>query len=393
MPNWHSAFRGGSAAYKRGRAKGKHPFDYAVETGFAMKTLTILSLAAGVALLPTMASAQAVGARGGAGVSWGGGMRAGGGMQMGGGMRPGGGMHMPGGMRPGGGMPGGHAGGGRWQGGSWSGGGQWNGGWGGGVRMPHFRPGQGFPHRLRRGGFIHPFWFGPQFYIQNWQGYGFANPGDDQRWVRYYDDAYLIDRSGRVVDSREGLDWDQYGERWETSDGIPSYYGRNEFQPGDEDYAYVEEQGAERYADARGRHGRDDDEDDDGDRRGRHHRRDRHHGGGEMVAYGAGGAGAGYGGGYAYGGPMPHPGMPMGPGGPGMVYGGGANTTTQVYGGYGGYGMYAYPIVIETTTTTAGGGATYMEEVTEEVIQTRSHRRRAPRCNCSRPRPPAGERG
>ena len=321
-----------------------------------MKTLTFLSLAASAALLPTAAFAQAAGA----GVSWqGGGMRGGGNMQMGGGMRGGhvGGVQMRGGMR------GGHFG-----------------GFGGGVRMPHFRPGRGFPHRLNRGAFIHPFWFGPQFFISNWQGYGFADPGPDRRWVRYYDDAYLVDQGGRVVDVREGLDWDQYGERWETSDGIPSYYGRNEFQPGEEDYAYVEEQG-QGYA-ARG--GRDDGDYDDGDRRGGHHRREVRHHGGERVEYGAAG------GGYAYGGPGP---MPMGPGGPGMVYGGGANTVTQVYGGGYGYGMYAYPIVIETTTTTQSAGVTYSEEVIEEVIQTRHRARRRARCNCTRPRPPAGERG
>ncbi len=348
-----------------------------------MKTLSLLSLAAGAALLPTMAVAQGPGARGGAGVSWGGGMRAGGGAHMGGGMR-GGGVHVGGGahMRtphtgpvPGGGRWG-HSGAGHAGGGQWGGGGQWrgHGGWGGGVRMPHFRPGRGFPHRLRRGGFIHPFWFGPQFYIQNWQGYGFADPGEDQRWVRYYDDAYLVDRGGRVVDSREGLDWDQYGERWETADGIPSYYGRNEYQPGAEDYAYVEEQGGERHADVR-------DENEDGERG--HHDRDSHrHGGGERVVHGGAN-----GGGYAYGGPMP-----MGPGGPGMAYGGG-HTSTQVYGGGYGYGLYAYPIVIETTTTTGGGAVTYSEEVIEEVIQTRQRARRRARCNCTRQRPPAGERG
>ena len=98
---------------------------------------------------------------------------------------------------------------------------------------------------------------------------------------------------------------------------------------------------------------------------------------------------------------------------------------TQVYGGGYGYGMYAYPIVIETVTTSGSGG--YIEEVTEEFVQT-SHRRRAhrarPRARCActprvvyrqspprvvyrtvtrpaprpappprRPRPPAGERG
>jgi Ni/Co efflux regulator RcnB len=369
VPNWHSGSKAGSAAYKRGRAKGKHRFDTAVETGFAMKTLSLLSLVAGAALLPTMAVAQTAGARGGAGVSWGGGARAGGGVHVGGGMRGG---HVGGGVRMGGGR--GHfQGGGHFRGGQHfrGGRGHFRGGFGGGVHIPRFRPGHGFPRRLRRGGFIHPFWFGPQFYIQNWQGYGFADPGEDRRWVRYYDDAYLIDQGGRVVDSREGLDWDQYGERWETEDGIPSYYGRNEYQPGEEDYAYVEEQGAERHAEARG-----------------HHRRDeRRHGGGYEVEHRAGGAYAG-GYGHGHGGPMP-----MGPGGP-VVYGGGGHTTTQVYGGGYGYGMYAYPIIIETTTTTAGASAGYTEEVIEEVIETRQRARRRPRgCNCSRPRPPAGERG
>jgi hypothetical protein len=302
-----------------------------------MKTLTLLSLAAGAALLPTVALAQpAPRAGGGAGVTWGGGGAVGGGGQFRGG--------------------------------------QFRGGFGGGVRMPRFRPGHGFPRRLTRGAFIHPFWFGPQFFIQNWQGYGFVDPGPDRRWVRYYDDAYLIDQGGRVVDMREGLDWDQYGERWEVEDGIPSYYGRNQYQPDDEDYAYVDRRRGDAYA------GRGDD-DDGHDRRGHPH------------------------GGMGYGGPMPvapvghgmgcgapatacgAPGMVYGA--PGMVYGGGG-TTTAVYGGGYGYGMYAYPIIIETTTVT--GGATYSEEIIEEVIQTRRARRRARGCNC-RPRPPAGERG
>jgi hypothetical protein len=97
--------------------------------------------------------------------------------------------------------------------------------------------------RLQRGHIIPPFWFGPQFHISNWGHYGFADPGADRRWVRYYDDAYLIDRRGRVMDGRHGLDWDQYGERWEVRDGIPAYHGSNEYHPGDVDYAWAREQG------------------------------------------------------------------------------------------------------------------------------------------------------
>jgi hypothetical protein len=100
---------------------------------------------------------------------------------------------------------------------------------------------------------------------------------------------------------------------------------------------------------------------------------------------------------------MRHPGPMMPPPGYGPPPRPGAYGYTNVYGGYGGYGTYAYPIVIETVTTSGGGG--YIEEVTEEVVQTahRRHAVRRPRCSCvrapaprpvyRRPHPPAGERG
>lgn len=206
----------------------------------------------------------------------------------------------------------------------------------------HFRPGVGhgrhMQRRLHRGFIVPRFWFGPQFHVQNWQLYGFAQPSHDQRWVRYYDDAYLIDREGRIVETREGLDWDEYGERWELEDGIPSYYGSNDYHPGERDYEWVEEHGGH-----------------DGGRRG-------HAGGWDYRGYGHGGHGYG----------------------PGV----------SVYGGGYGYGYYAYPIIIETTT--AASASYVIEEVVEEVVETRRPRRR---CNCPprrpapRPRPPAGERG
>jgi hypothetical protein len=260
-----------------------------------MRKLSLAILAASVALLPTGASAQA------------------------GPPPPGGGMH--GGMH-------------------------------GGMMMHHMGPmmGQHFQHRLQRGFIVPQFWWGPQFQVNNWQMYGFADPGPDGRWIRYYDDAYLIDHEGRIRDSREGLDWDRYGEQWDMADGIPAYHGSRDYRPDDRDYAYAEEQG-------------------DRDGHMRHE---------EMR--------------------MRHGGPPMGPP-PG--YGG----YTQVYGGGYGYGAYAYPIVIETVT--AGAAAqTYSETVTEEYVQVRrAHHRARPRCTCQaprppvhrapppRPRPPAGERG
>ena len=222
-----------------------------------------------------------------------------------------------------------------------------------GGRFMH--PGRNFRHhRLNRGFVIHPFWFGPQFHIQNWQMYGFADPGPDRRWVRYYDDAYLVDRDGRVMDERYGLDWDEYGERWEMADGIPAYYGRGDYRPDDGDHEWVERHGGR-------------DHDGYGDDRYRH-----------AGGYGSPGCGPGPCAGYGPPAcqPAPHP-----CGGYGSGY------------GYYGYGV-AYPIIIETTVW---GASTTYEEVVEEVVEVRERPRRRyrppPPRPRPRPRPPAGERG
>ena len=206
---------------------------------------------------------------------------------------------------------------------------------------------QHFQRRLQRGYVVPPYFWGPQFQINNWQMYGFPNPGAGAHWIRYYDDAYLIGQDGRIRDTREGLDWDRYGEQWDMTNGIPAYHGSRDYHPGSQDYAYAQGQ----------------------------------------MAYGQQMQGYGYGGGST------------------QVYGGGS---TQVYGGGYGYGAYAYPIVIETTTYSAAAGccaaaSCCTEEVVEYVEVRRPRHRARPRCACAPrpapvrrrppPRPPAGERG
>ena len=208
---------------------------------------------------------------------------------------------------------------------------------GGSVTVQHsggFRPGVNWPHRrLGRGFVVHPYWYGPQFHINNWRAYGFGDPGPDRRWIRYYDDAYLIDRGGVIVDARQGLDWDEYGERWEVEDGVPAYYGRGEFQPGDEDYAWARSQGGQAYG--------------------------------------------------AWQGDAPPAGVTYGY----NPYEPSAAAPAYSYGAYGGY--YTQPIIIETIETTRGGVTTVTErEIIGGVSRPIERRQAIPAsCNCATPRP------
>lgn len=230
------------------------------------------------------------------------------------------------------------------------------------IRMMHPRGmGHGQRHvftRIHRGGSLPHFWFGRQFQVRNWGLYGFPPPVSGGRWIRYYDDALLIDGYGRVLDGRYGMDWDRYGERWSYGDDGAPYYA-------DEDYDRDDEWS-------------EDDEDDRGDYAdGDHHgrttvrveRRNGHRGAPPPPP--------GYG--YGYGPPPPPPGY-----GYGYGYG---------YRGYG-YGGGVW-IVTETTVTTPPvvEMRTVYRTVTERV---RVAPRKVHRCRCAPPPPPRprpGERG
>lgn len=76
------------------------------------------------------------------------------------------------------------------------------------------------PHFAGRGDYRRPMpgWRVPHHYrdrdyqVSDWRGWGFRQPGPGMVWIRYYDDALLIDGDGRVVDCRYGVDWDRgYG--------------------------------------------------------------------------------------------------------------------------------------------------------------------------------------
>jgi hypothetical protein len=170
------------------------------------------------------------------------------------------------------------------------------------------------------------------------------------RWVRYYDDALLIDRHGRVHDGRYGMSWDEYGDEWGYDEsGVPVYGGNGDYDAGDRDHAWAEDEG--RYARDR--------------REVYHHRQGYGHGGGYQQHV------------YA------HPQV--------------LQPYAQPLYGYGYYGPGA--IITETTVTTSPTVVKETYYVEERAATRRSHKpRRAKRpvpCKCIKAAPahPYGERG
>jgi Ni/Co efflux regulator RcnB len=95
--------------------------------------------------------------------------------------------------------------------------------------------------RIDRGGVVPQRWWGPQVQVRNWRMDGFPQPFAGGRWIRYYDDALLIDGGGRVYDSRPGWNWDRDEDRWsDDDDGVPVYAGDGDDQPRRWDHEYGE---------------------------------------------------------------------------------------------------------------------------------------------------------
>jgi Ni/Co efflux regulator RcnB len=242
-----------------------------------------------------------------------------------------------------------------------------------GAHAPGMRRDHREYRRFGRGQVLPPQWAGPQFHVRQWQSYGFPQPMPGYRWVRYYDDAVLVDRRGRVHDSRESFDWDRYGDRWGRDDrGIPVYVGDGDYRPDGRDYAWAEEADDgwdySEYGDVDDYRGAD------------------CGGGRDRGPCGPRGHSRGHGGSYSHGGSY-------GRGGYGAESGYGYSSG---YSGYG-YGYGGATMTITETIVESGGssGSSYVvEEVIEEVVETRARARRAaPRRAAPVRRPIRGERG
>lgn len=66
--------------------------------------------------------------------------------------------------------------------------------------------------RLQRGARLNHYWRSPDFWVTDFLSFGLAAPPHGYRWVRYYDDAILVDDAGTVWDSVIGVQWQHEGQ-------------------------------------------------------------------------------------------------------------------------------------------------------------------------------------
>ncbi|ATY32257.1 RcnB family protein [Sphingomonas psychrotolerans] len=76
--------------------------------------------------------------------------------------------------------------------------------WEAGFRAPG---GWNSYRRLHRGNTLPGYWRGGDFRVHDYLSFGLAAPQPGYSWVRYYDDAVLVDRDDRVWDSIDGIGW------------------------------------------------------------------------------------------------------------------------------------------------------------------------------------------
>ncbi|MDH4745331.1 RcnB family protein [Sphingomonas sp. CBMAI 2297] len=99
-------------------------------------------------------------------------------------------------------------------GGRWYAGAQAPGGWNG------YR-------RLGRGNHLPGYWMGGGFRIPDYLSWGLAAPPYGYFWVRYYDDAVLVDDRGDVWDSVSGIGWADADSWADSSGSYSSAYSRS----------------------------------------------------------------------------------------------------------------------------------------------------------------------
>ena len=89
--------------------------------------------------------------------------------------------------------------------------------WEAGFRAPG---GWNSYRRLHRGHTLPGYWRGNDFRVSDYLSFGLSAPPPGYSWTRYYDDAVLVDRDGRVWDSLDGIAWGGAAAAASASAGI-----------------------------------------------------------------------------------------------------------------------------------------------------------------------------
>lgn len=93
--------------------------------------------------------------------------------------------------------------------------------WHAGMRAPG---GWGSYQRPYIGFQLPRYWVNPSYYIVNYANYGFQAPQPGYQWVRYYDDAVMMDPRGSVVYAQPNVQWEQYGDSYADAEYGESVY-------------------------------------------------------------------------------------------------------------------------------------------------------------------------
>jgi Ni/Co efflux regulator RcnB len=81
------------------------------------------------------------------------------------------------------------------------------------------------------------------YFVTDWRGFGLARPARGLTWMRYYDDALLIDAAGRVRDVRYDIDWERDGAMPQYAEG--GFYQGNNYDSGFQPEAGAADSGAQ----------------------------------------------------------------------------------------------------------------------------------------------------
>jgi Ni/Co efflux regulator RcnB len=122
-------------------------------------------------------------------------------------------------------------------------GGHINNRWWGGMRAPG---GYAAYRRPVRGYVLPSYWVSPNFFVNDWSGYGLYTPPAGYSWSRYYDDAVLVDGRGSVYDSVGGIGWDQF-----DGQGVDYTYREGDYAAGYAGNGYADGRYNNGYADGR----------------------------------------------------------------------------------------------------------------------------------------------